>query len=344
MKAPDRILVMFPGSLGDFLCFLPALESICRSVGDADVALAVRGAAVEIAQQLPCLSRVYQLESGIFARLFSTAFGEEAHEQQFFSTFTHVFTWFGHRNARVRQNLKQCIRIAYSFPFFIDQEVFTNQEEQGQGEMHACHYYLSCVGGGEPVCPSLSIPETERMWLQRYWDQHRWSPLSRILAIQPGSGGQKKRWDPDGFRQVAQWWKNVHNGVVLILLGPAEEEEHERWLNIGIVEHSLPLWQLAAVLSRSVLYLGNDSGVSHLAGAVGACGAVIFGPTRPEQWRPLGGALTPIRNSHYRRTSPHNTSGITLDEICIKDVTTILTCLRPVPLLQACQKNSESAI
>ena len=343
MKTPNRILVMFPGSLGDFLCFLPALEVIRRNVGGADIILAVRGPAVEMARQLACLSCVYHLESGVFTRLFSTAFGENADEQQFFSMFTHVFTWFGHRNIRVRQNLKRYIGVVHSFPFFTALETSSDREAYGQGQMHACHYYLNCVGGREPACPSLSIPESEQVWLQQYWDRQRWSPLSRILAIHPGSGGQKKRWEPAGFRQVALWWKNVHNGVVLILLGPAEEEEHKRWLDIGIVEHSLSLWRLAAILSRCVLYLGNDSGVSHLAGAVGAWGTVLFGPTRPEQWRPLGGALIPIQNSRYRQMFPH-TAGMTLDEICVGDVTTTLSCLRPGPRLQACQKNTGSAI
>lgn len=308
----DCILVLFPGSLGDFLCFLPALESLCHNMCSAKVALAVRGAGVEIAERLPRLSRVYRLESGIFSRLFSTTFGEQAEEQQFFSTFTHVFTWFGRDNPQVRKNLEKYTPVVHSFPFFI-----------GQEGLHACRYYLSCVGDAEIACPSVCIPETQRLWMQQYWDRNAWSQLSRVLAIHPGSGGQKKRWAPEGFRQVAEWWKSVHNGAVVIVLGPAEEEEHGEWVKIGVVEHDLSLWQLAGVLSRSMLYLGNDSGVSHLAGAVGACGAVIFGPTRPEQWRPLGGALTPIRNQRYRKEFPH-TSGITLHEVRVEDVTVTL--------------------
>src|SRR5207247_2017216 len=50
----------------------------------------------------------------------------------------------------------------------------------------------------------------------------------------------------------------------------------------------------AALLGRAALYLGNDSGVSHLAGAVGAAGVVLFGPTEGRRWRPLAGRLVAL--------------------------------------------------
>src|SRR5207249_2904287 len=55
-----------------------------------------------------------------------------------------------------------------------------------------------------------------------------------------------------------------------------------------------PLVDLAALLARAALYLGNDSGVSHLAGAVGAAGVVLFGPTEGRRWRPLAGRLVAL--------------------------------------------------
>ena len=91
---------------------------------------------------------------------------------------------------------------------------------------------------------------------------------------------------------MAEWWRDSGDREVLILLGPAEAEEGEYWRRYGHVETSLELPQVASILTRATCYIGNDSGVSHLAGVVGAQGVVIFGPTRPEQWRPLGGGAT----------------------------------------------------
>src|SRR5262249_61063988 len=92
----------------------------------------------------------------------------------------------------------------------------------------------------------------------------------RVLIVHPGSGGQRKRWAPEGFIRVCQWWREK-KGRVLLLLGPAEEREAEGWRQTGgEVENTLSLLQVAALLSRADLYVGNDSGVSHLAGAGGA--------------------------------------------------------------------------
>jgi ADP-heptose:LPS heptosyltransferase len=116
---------------------------------------------------------------------------------------------------------------------------------------------------------------------------------------------------------------NTGGQHVCILLGPAEIGEEVHWKRFGRVESSLDLAQVASILSRATLYIGNDSGVSHLAGAVGARGGAIFGPTRPDQWRPLGGAITVVRNQTYRKENP-NREGISLEEIPVQQVINLL--------------------
>ena len=51
----------------------------------------------------------------------------------------------------------------------------------------------------------------------------------------------------------------------------------------------------AALLAGAALYLGNDSGISHLAAAVGAPGVVLFGPTDARRWRPLSPAIVALQ-------------------------------------------------
>ena len=51
---------------------------------------------------------------------------------------------------------------------------------------------------------------------------------------------------------------------------------------------SLPILMLAGVIQRSRVYLGNDSGVTHLAAAVGTPTLALFGPTSPAVWAPRG--------------------------------------------------------
>jgi ADP-heptose:LPS heptosyltransferase len=197
---------------------------------------------------------------------------------------------------------------------------------RGQEQFHACQYYLRCLGNTEIRCPSLSIRGEDTKWLDAYWQRRGWQASSRVLVMHPGSGGKRKRWAMDGFAQVAHWWRERAKGQVVILLGPAEDGEVMVWSQAGIVESSLSLWQVSALLSRADLYVGNDSGVSHVAGAVGARGVVLFGPTSPDQWRPLGGALTVIVNQRYRATAPEQV-GISLREVSSEVVITELARL-----------------
>jgi heptosyltransferase III len=63
---------------------------------------------------------------------------------------------------------------------------------------------------------------------------------------------------------------------------------------------SLPLRTLAATLARASVYVGNDSGVTHLAAAAGTPAVAIFGPTDPAQWSPLGRAVRVLRADSTR--------------------------------------------
>ena len=299
-----RILVLFPGSLGDFLCFLPALRFIHAANPGSTVEIGARGDGLLIAQRLPEIARTLSLESSTFAKLFSSSPSLNSEEEHFFTSAHEILSWFGHDRLSISEVLPQIrgggVR---SFAFFT-----------GQEDCHATAYYLQCVGGNDLSCPSLVLKTEEKQWLDVYWQQCGWSTDSRILVLHPGSGGKKKRWASEGFAHVAQWWKARSNSKILILLGPTEEQEAEDWRLVGKVESALSIWQTVALLSRADVYVGNDSGVSHLAGAVGARGVVLFGPTRPQQWQPLGGALSVLQNVSYRTEQP-NVAGITLAEI-----------------------------
>ncbi|MBI3246907.1 MAG: glycosyltransferase family 9 protein [Deltaproteobacteria bacterium] len=302
------ILVLFPGSLGDLICALPAIESIAKDrVGK--LVLAARGEALALASGLPFVEASFSLEGRIFSQLFSAAKAPSFEAQRFFSSFAEIISWYGHSHPKVVENLRALSSgNLRSFPFF-----------SGQKECHAVGYYLQCLGKRVLRCPSLAIPKDAAAWGELYWREQGWDSPLPVLALHPGSGGKKKRWAPEGFRRIALWWKSRGNGQTLILLGPAETEELEQWKPIGPVAYGFSVWQIAALLSRATLYVGNDSGVSHLAGAVGGRGVVVFGPTRPAQWRPLGGGLQVVQSANSRKTLPFP-DGIALDEVSVDQV------------------------
>ena len=115
------------------------------------------------------------------------------------------------------------------------------------------------------------------------------------VAIHPGAGAENKCWPLDRFLAVARGLRDGGVGVVFVL-GPVERE---RWRDgrVERIQGAFPvmlgegLGVLAGVLSEAAGYLGNDSGVSHLAAAVGAPTVAMFGPTEPRHFRPIGRAV-----------------------------------------------------
>ncbi len=83
---------------------------------------------------------------------------------------------------------------------------------------------------------------------------------------------------------------------MLVILGPAEEGSKVEAMageDVVVVRH-LGLGQVAALLAQCDLYLGNDSGITHLAATIGVRTVALFGPTDPVQWRPRGKSVTVI--------------------------------------------------
>lgn len=148
---------------------------------------------------------------------------------------------------------------------------------------HASDYYAR-VAGVRPLRRPLAVGEAARRWAEEILSAHR-----RALIVHAGSGGRRKNWS--GMEQIARRWSEGE-GDVLQLIGPSEGEE--RGFGFAKVLRDQPLDHVAALLRAANCYLGNDSGISHLAAAAGARGLALFGPTCARQWAPRGGGMRSI--------------------------------------------------
>ena len=118
----------------------------------------------------------------------------------------------------------------------------------------------------------------------------------RFLAIHMGSGSVSKNWSPLDYAGLVNALSPA--AAFVLVEGPAEKG------TLGELRHHprarfasfLPPRVLGALLARAALYVGNDSGVSHLAAAWGAPSLVLFGPTDPALYSPLGPRVTVLRS------------------------------------------------
>ncbi len=247
-------------------------------------------ARTEYGELLPAAIQTRSLECYEISRLFVSGADEEVSLRRFFGSYACIYSWMGSAQQNFVRNLgvlsEGQLRI---FPF----RPFASR-------VHMTDYFLSCVGEGHPVEILLDIPiRSETLaWRRRFWRQ---SGLEgkKVLILSPGSGAIEKNWPPEFYIEVAEWWEKKIGGESVVLWGPVEEERAQNgdpWGRARVVR-GLELAKAAALIRQSDLYLGNDSGATHLAAVLGIETVALFGPTDPVQWAPRGKRVTVITQS-----------------------------------------------
>ena len=156
--------------------------------------------------------------------------------------------------------------------------------------------------------PAALAAEARRELARLGWREH-----DRLLVVHPGAGGPDKQWPAAGFAEVVDRARALPHLAIAIHQGPADAAAvaalPESLIARAIVLREPPLPLLAGVLSLAATYLGNDSGVSHLAAALGVQSVVLFGeaqrPWRPwaEHVEPLVVSLAALRDSDVERVT-----------------------------------------
>ncbi len=131
---------------------------------------------------------------------------------------------------------------------------------------------------------------------------------SGCVAIHLGGGsnpGMKllsKRWQPQGWARIADWLAETYEPTILLLGGPGREDRQAaEEVKSALFSATQPFvvdlvgkleWgEMAAIIERCSLFLGNDTGAMHLAAAVGTPVVALFGPSDPARygpWDPAG--------------------------------------------------------
>lgn len=145
------------------------------------------------------------------------------------------------------------------------------------------------------------------------------SPNPHFIALHPGSGSPKKNWPLPRWVELCRWLRDSLHVELLIITGEADTPAAAALAPFGTSAHQLPLAQLVARLTQCRLFVGHDSGISHLAAACGVPSLLLFGPTDPAMWAP------PAPHVRVLRRSP------ALDSISLRDVVATLRALAPHP-------------
>jgi len=243
-----RRLIIRPGATGDLIVSLPALE--CLREGFLEVWTAARNVPL-----VRFADRVRAIGSTGLDLLGIAAAPREL--EQSLRGFDSIVSWYGANRPEFRAHVA-----ALGLPFHF----FPALPPEGSG-MHACDFYLAQAATLAP-CRSDGTPRIRCQAVREHF-----------AVIHPFSGSPRKNWPLAKFRRLAEGLARTM--PVEWCAGPEDPPL------AGAVRLD-DLYELACWLARAQLYIGNDSGVTHLAAAVGTPVLALFGPTDPAVWAPRG--------------------------------------------------------
>lgn len=270
-----RILVVRGGALGDFILTLPVLAALrahfpgnrIEVLGYAQVAsLAVESGLADAAQSIDARPL-----AGFFARGGDLDPGLSA----YFEGFHLIISFLFDPDLIFRTNLGRVSRGGFiQGPHRPDESIATHASEQLLRPLEQL-----------AVFDADAVPRLPR--------RKPASRSDRWLAIHPGSGSERKNWPEVCWRQLLEILARDDGLRFLLVGGEAEGERLEHLANAlpsGRVEvlRSHPLPEVAARLASCIGFLGHDSGITHLAAAIGLPGVILWGPSEVRVWRPRG--------------------------------------------------------
>jgi len=279
------VLVIFPGALGDLMCLMPALAAIARRHAGASIELMARFELARLAAGRTVVARAHSIDAREVGALFSDETPVDPDARRFFGDFDRIYSFFASDDPRFRARLTAATDADVSFhPFLPDDDA------------HVSAAYLRAIDAtASPMDSRLEPTPDDLAVAARALDQSN-VDRSHLVVIFPGSGSPAKNWPADKFAALASALSK--RAGVAVILGPAESSLEPIFRERGVpVLKDLDLPTVAAVARFAAAFVGNDSGVSHLAAAVGTPGLAIFGPTEPARWRPLGGRIDILRRN-----------------------------------------------
>jgi heptosyltransferase III len=164
-----------------------------------------------------------------------------------------------------------------------------------------------------------------------------------LVLVHPGSGSRHKCIRPEVLAAAIEELRQV--GIhPLLLEGPADQDSVASLLDLTYVKprvlRGLDLSMLAGVLTQVELYIGQDSGITHLAGLLSVQTIAIFGPTDPDRWAPRGCHVTVLYGAPCACTSWETVIGCSKKPCLAVPIHEILTACRIHRLNAATPRNS----
>ncbi len=308
---PERVLVLHQGAIGDFILTLSVIQAVSEYMGGANVTAVASAPSARLAAGRSVIRRSFHPDQVGAHCLFQADGPLDNRLLNLLGEADLVLSFLGGHDERTHERLK-----ANTSRPVISVDPRPTDETLRQ-RRHITRQWRDAIRQVGLDIPDPSPP------VIRLDDKHhgighkRGTPSRCRIVIHPGSGGWSKCWPLEHFLMLAD---SLQNAEVSWMLGPAEVERdqqlveviHRRVADTGepvVIETDL--LRAAESLGTTNLYIGNDSGMSHLTAALGVPTIVLFIATDPAVWAPRGEHVHVVETLSTRQTlSPQQVSRV----------------------------------
>jgi len=317
MRNSRRAVIIQPGAIGDCVLTLPLAESLKTHFGIGTVLMFGRSSYIEYFPGRTCIDGIRNLDSIDLHRLFVNHREFELADGDsligVFSGFEQIITFLGQTGSDFENNL--IFTANCSNPV----EVTTLQLKPGDNYAgHITKFHLdmflssqtSDVKSGEIDLKKTYITpcKTDLANGQKILSSAGVDTKQKVALIHPGSGSAAKNWHIDNFFMLAEALREK-NISVAFTLGPVEMETFKtKTLDaLGAIAPLLvdmSLTETFQAVSCANCFIGNDSGVTHLAAAAGIPTIACWSATNPVHYHPVGPSVSVFQMNSGDFTSP----------------------------------------
>ncbi|PYK53286.1 MAG: hypothetical protein DME48_12415 [Verrucomicrobia bacterium] len=287
----NRVLVIRGGAIGDFILTLPSLKALRDAYPFAHIEILGYKHIAALAENRFYAQAVRSIEYGPLASFFAKNSELPAELARYFASFDLIISYLYDPDRIFESNVRRCgVENLFCGPARI---VETSDHAARQLAQPIEQLGITVADLTEQIF--LSVDD------RRFAQEFLRSSLQPIVAIHPGSGSEKKNWPLENWIELLSSKHGVSRTKrelgpigkqlsVIVVSGEADNRQtaqlEDAWKDPDVrFAKNLPLPQLAAVLEHTI-FVGHDSGISHLAAAAGAKCILLFGPTDPSVWAP----------------------------------------------------------
>lgn len=318
------LIVRQHNQLGDMLCAVPLLRAIRQKFPNAKITLVTSPVNYEVVKDNPFVDEVLNFDKAKFFKSpkeflefinkiksgFDIAIVPATVS---ISTTSNLLAYIS--GARIRIGPKSLNGIENPTSFLFNYQVVLDWENEPKKHQTERNLDIVRAFGIETDDLSYVIPtfDEDKKFARDFLKEGE--KFDFIIGYHPGAGKVKNRWSAKNFAKLAIKLAEQFNALTLITAGPMDDEPVKEMIEQideklkYLVLKNQKISRVVAVIESIDLFITNDTGTMHIAGATKTPVISLFGPTEPYQWSPIN------ENKFFIHSKTGEINDITVEQV-----------------------------